>query len=446
MSLSVMLLVLIFLMLGLARLERRGLSLSTRVLAGLVAGLSFGVALNVLTQYLGESRDSFLEWSRLLSEGYISLLKLIVMPLVLVSMIAAVVRLDAVSTLGRFGGLVIASLLATTLIAALVGALTAGFFDLSVTELLAGEAEEERISLLIDRQQVVQGLSVPTLLLNLIPSNIFSDLTGARPTSVIAVAIFGLLLGLAGLQVRAEHEETGIKLLAGVEVVQRLIMALVQQVIRLTPYGVLALMIGVSASADGSAVLNLLNFLVASYIAIGVMFLVHVLILRSLGRNPKTFLIAAWPALSFAFSSRSSMATIPLNVEIQTERLGHQPAVANLSATFGASIGQNGCAGIYPAMLAVMVAPGLGIDPLALSFLLPLILVTTLSSLGIAGIGGGATFAALVVLPAMGLPITVVALLISIEPLIDMARTALNVSGAMVAGAITHRFTATKLV
>ena len=191
MSLSVMLLVLILLILGLARLERRGWSLSTRVLAGLVAGLSFGVALNVLTQYLGESRDNFLEWSRLLSEGYISLLKLIVMPLVLVSMIAAVVRLDAVSTLGRFGGLVIASLLATTLIAALVGALTAGFFDLSVSELLAGEAEEERISLLVDRQQVVQGLSVPTLLLNLIPSNIFSDLTGARPTSVIAVAIFG---------------------------------------------------------------------------------------------------------------------------------------------------------------------------------------------------------------------------------------------------------------
>jgi L-cystine uptake protein TcyP (sodium:dicarboxylate symporter family) len=97
-------------------------------------------------------------------------------------------------------------------------------------------------------------------------------------------------------------------------------------------------------------------------------------------------------------------------------------------------------------MLAVMVAPSLGIDPLALSFLLPLLLVTTLSSLGIAGVGGGATFAALVVLPAMGLPITVVALLISIEPLIDMARTALNVSGAMVAGAITHRFTATKSV
>jgi len=110
-----------------------------------------------------------------------------------------------------------------------------------------------------------------------------------------------------------------------------------------------------------------------------------------------------------------------------------------LSATFGASIGQNGCAGIYPAMLAVMIAPTVGIDPMSLSFLVPLILITTVSSFGIAGVGGGATFAALVVLPAMGLPITLVALLISIEPLIDMARTALNVNGSMVAGTVTQR-------
>ena len=86
-----------------------------------------------------------------------------------------------------------------------------------------------------------------------------------------------------------------------------------------------------------------------------------------------------------------------------------------------------------------MIAPTVGIDPLNLSFLVPLILITTVSSFGIAGVGGGATFAALVVLPAMGLPITLVALLISIEPLIDMARTALNVNGSMIAGTVTQR-------
>ena len=90
-------------------------------------------------------------------------------------------------------------------------------------------------------------------------------------------------------------------------------------------------------------------------------------------------------------------------------------------------------------MLAVMVAPSVGIDPMTLGFILPLIGMVVIGSFGIAGVGGGATFAALLVLPAMGLPVEIVALLISIEPLIDMARTALNVSGAMTAGTITSR-------
>jgi L-cystine uptake protein TcyP (sodium:dicarboxylate symporter family) len=90
-------------------------------------------------------------------------------------------------------------------------------------------------------------------------------------------------------------------------------------------------------------------------------------------------------------------------------------------------------------MLAVMVAPSVGIDPLSIHFIVSLVAMITISSFGIAGVGGGATFAALIVLPAMGLPVTIVALLISVEPLIDMARTALNVSGAMTAGTITSR-------
>ena len=143
--------------------------------------------------------------------------------------------------------------------------------------------------------------------------------------------------------------------------------------------------------------------------------------------------------LTFAFTSRSSAATIPLNVETQIRDLKHHPTIANFSATFGATIGQNGCAGIYPAMLATMIAPTMGIDPLDPTFMLTLVGVVAISSFGIAGIGGGATFAALMVLPAMGLPVVLVALLISIEPLIDMARTALNVNGAMTAGSITNQ-------
>ena len=90
-------------------------------------------------------------------------------------------------------------------------------------------------------------------------------------------------------------------------------------------------------------------------------------------------------------------------------------------------------------MLATMIAPSMGIDPMNPMFILQLVAIVAISSFGVAGVGGGATFAALVVLPAMGFPIALVALLISIEPLIDMARTALNVNGAMTAGVITGR-------
>ena len=92
-------------------------------------------------------------------------------------------------------------------------------------------------------------------------------------------------------------------------------------------------------------------------------------------------------------------------------------------------------------MLAVMVAPAAGVDPTSISFILTLILVVAISSFGVAGVGGGATFAALIVLSVMNLPIAIVGLLISVEPLIDMGRTALNVSGAMTSGILTSKVT-----
>jgi L-cystine uptake protein TcyP (sodium:dicarboxylate symporter family) len=216
-------------------------------------------------------------------------------------------------------------------------------------------------------------------------------------------------------------------------------MKLVHMIMALTPYGILALITKVVAGSNGADILNLISFVVASYIAIALMFGVHSLLLKSNGVNVLDYFRKVWPVLTFAFSSRSSAATIPLNVETQVEELKVPVPVADLSAAFGATIGQNGCAGIYPAMLATMIAPTMGIDPLAPLFILKLVAIVAISSFGIAGVGGGATFAALVVLPAMGFPVLLAALLISIEPLIDMARTALNVNGSMTAGVLTGR-------
>jgi hypothetical protein len=253
------------------------------------------------------------------------------------------------------------------------------------------------------------------------------------------VVIFGILFGIAALAVRRDNAERGEAIVEFVETAQAIVMKLVHMIMALTPYGILALITKVVAGSDAADILNLLTFIVASYVAIAIMFAVHAGLIAFAGTNVIDYFKTVWPVLTFAFTSRSSAATIPLNVETQVEELGVRTPIANLSATFGATIGQNGCAGIYPAMLAVMIAPSMGVDPLSLSFITGLVLIVAISSFGVAGVGGGATFAALIVLPAMGFPVTVAALLISIEPLIDMARTALNVNGAMTAGVLTNR-------
>ncbi|HAQ1146588.1 TPA: cation:dicarboxylase symporter family transporter, partial [Enterococcus faecium] len=222
-----------------------------------------------------------------------------------------------------------------------------------------------------------------------------------------------------------------------VDSLYKIIMRIVTLVLRLTPYGVFALMTNVLATSDFAAIVNLGKFVVASYVALLAVLIVHSLILIGAKVNPINYFKKAFPVLSFAFTSRSSAGALPLNIETQTKALGVDDATANFSASFGLSIGQNGCAGVYPAMLATIVAPAAGVNVFSLEFILMLVAIVTISSFGVAGVGGGATFASLIVLGAMNLPVAIVGLVISVEPLIDMARTAVNVSGSMVAGIVT---------
>ena len=416
------------------------LTLGQQILLGLLLGAGYGLALQFLYGSGDAAVKETLTWTNVVASGYISLLKMVIMPLVLVMMIAAVVRMREVADLGRIGGSVVGILVGTTAVAALVGIFVSNLFDLSADAITQGARELERAASLTSRYENVADLGLADMLVRFIPSNIFSDLTGARPTSIIAVVIFGILFGLAALGVAKEDPARGEKLREAVLILQSVIMRLVQMILALTPYGILALMTRVVAGSNAQDLWNLVEFVGASYVAIAIMFAIHGILLRLAGVNVRFYFKTVWPVLTFAFTSRSSAATIPLNVETQVDGLKVPEPIANLSATFGATIGQNGCAGIYPAMLAVMIAPSMGIDPLSFSFILPLVAIVAISSFGIAGVGGGATFAALVVLPAMGFPVTVAAVLISVEPLIDMARTALNVNGAMTAGVLTGRW------
>ncbi len=419
------------------QLTKMELSLSRRVLAGLVAGSVFGFYLQFAFGYSSEVATQTLEWTNVVANGYVSLLRMIITPLVLITMVASVLKVEEIRALGKIGGSVVGLLVFTTMVAATIGIVMASVFGLNAGELASGARELARAEVLEAR--IDTDRSISRLLVDSVPRNVFADLSEARPTSIIAVAIFGMLIGVAALLVSQEDKTHAGRIKGFVDTMQTVIMRLVKMVISLTPYGVLALMTRVIAGSDGEAILTLIGFVIASYIAIALMFVVHGVMLASIGTNVKDYFQKVWPVLTFAFATRSSAATIPLTIRAQIEELKVPAPIANISASFGATIGQNGCAGIYPAMLAVMVAPTVGVD-IDLGFIMSLLLIIAIGSFGIAGVGGGATNAALVVLPAMGFPVTVAALLISIEPLIDMARTALNVNGAITTGMITNRF------
>src|SRR5690606_35719774 len=206
---------------------------------------------------------------------------------------------------------VLGLLMVTTAVSATIGIGVTQLFGLPADGIVQGARELERGAVMEARLTEVSSLDLPSLLLSFIPTNIFADLAGAHSTSVMSVVIFAALLGMAALALRREAPEVGERVLAGIETLQRLVMRLVRMVIRLTPYGVLALMARVVATSDVSDVITLGGFVVASYVGLAAILLMHALILTFTGVSPVRFYQKIWPVLTFAFTSRSSAATIP---------------------------------------------------------------------------------------------------------------------------------------
>jgi L-cystine uptake protein TcyP (sodium:dicarboxylate symporter family) len=419
--------------------QNRHVSFSKRVFTGLSLGVMLGAAFQLM---YGAGSSMVIDTNAYLDivgTGYVKLLQMIIIPLIMVSIVSAILKLRDVGSIGKISTLTIGTLLLTTMVAAVVGIMMAKLYGLSAIGLSSSTAEVARGQYLQASVATAKAISLPSMILSFIPANPFLDMTGARKTSTIAIVLFSIFIGVSATGIAAKKPDIFSSFKHFVEVAHVIVMRMVTLVLRLTPYGVFALMAQVVASSSVGDIFNLINFVMASYSAILIMFGVHLILILAVGLNPLRYVKKIFPVLLFAFTSRTSAGAIPMSVQTQTTRLGTSEGIANFSASFGATIGQNGCAGLYPAMLAFMIAPTVGIDPMTLAFIIPLILIITVSSAGVAGVGGGATFAALIVLSAMDLPVALAGLLISIEPLIDMGRTALNVSGSITAGTVTSR-------
>ncbi len=422
-------------------MQKKHISFAKRVFSALLMGIVIGSIMQLAFASDSPVLKTSLDWISIIGTGYVNLLKMIVIPLIMVSIISAIVNLKSHTSLGKISTYVLATLLLTVFISALVGIATANTFHLTAEEITVGQAETDRAEYLEGKVSTVQDQTIPQQILSFIPQNPFQDMTGDRATSTIAVVIFSAFLGISALGIQKKKPEEAETFQKIINSLYAVVMRMVTFILRLTPYGILGLMTKTIATTNIAGIIALSKFVIANYVALLVMFAIHFLIILLMKLNPATYIKKVFPTLTIAFTSRSSAGTLPLTIETQTKKLGIPDSIANFAASFGTTIGQNGCAGVYPAMLAVMIAPAVGINPMSIGFIAKLSIIVAISSFGIAGVGGGATFAALMVLSAMNLPVGLAGLLISVEPLIDMGRTALNVNDAMLAGLVTARLT-----
>lgn len=421
-------------------MARKHISFAKRVFTALGIGIVFGVLLHLAYGTHSNVITSTSDWFNIVGQGYVALLQMIVMPLIFISIVAAFTKIQIGEKFAKIGSLIFIFLIGTVTIAAIVGVVYALVFGLDTSTINLGNAEQARGSEIAKQAKDLTAHTLPQQILELLPKNPFLDFTGQRATSTIAVVIFASFIGFAYLRVARKQPDHGKLLKRAIDAIYSLVMAIVTFVLRLTPYGVLAIMANTLSTSDFGAIWTLGKFLIASYAALITMYIIHLVILSLLGISPIRYVKKTLEVLIFAFTSRSSAGALPLNVQTQTRRLGVPEGIANFAATFGLSIGQNGCAGIYPAMLAIMVAPVANVE-IDLQFIVTLIAVVIISSFGVAGVGGGATFASILVLSTLNLPVALAGVLISVEPLIDMGRTALNVNDSMLAGTGTAKLT-----
>lgn len=405
-------------------LHKKDKSFTVRVMLALLIGLIFGA---VIQTVFGRGHEVTLmarDWINIVGSGFTRLLQFLVVPIVLVSILNAITKATGGSRAAKSGLKIIGVLLVTTAVAAFIGFLGVQLFSLDASGLLSGASTDR------------EPTNIPTAMLNIFPSNLFSALSA---NSALPIVFIAALLGFTFLQIRKDNEEMGTRLIGGVDTVNEVVMYVTDFVIGLTPYGVFAIMTRVAATSDVESIMNLFTFVLAAYVAMLAMFVVQLVILATRGVNPITYLKKAGNTILFAFTSRSSAAALPMTIKTQTDDFGVNPMHANLAGSFGTSIGQNGCAGVYPAMVATMAAAALGWNVWSPGFIIPMVIYAAITSIGIAGVGGGATNATILLLSLLGLPIELVAILISVEFVIDMGRTALNVSGSIVAGIAVAR-------
>lgn len=434
------LVILVLAMLFLKTLKGKKVNFTKRMLIALGLGLVLGIVIDLLGSshpiYQEFAQMEIASWYSLVGSGFLKLVQLLAIPVVFLSIIKVVIDVQG-DRLRALTGKTITSLLGTTAISAAVGIFVVKLFHLN-----GANFTSELSAAKIERMSDISAQSFPDFFLNLIPDNIFKVMSdnGSIVSVVIVAALFA---GAVRFLLVKKPKEVApfITLLDSLKVT---VNSVLTNVIKVMPYGVLALVSNTIIANGVSSILSMVGFIAALYTGVVIMLIIYVIILVLMGVNPVVFFKKAFNTLLFAFSSRSSVGTLPYTLKTLEDDMGVSKDTANFVGTLGTTIGMNGCAGVFPAMLAILVGSAVG-TPMTVSFYLLVVLVVTVGSIGIAGVPGTATVAATVTLNGLGYggAISSIGAVFGIDPIVDMGRTMLNVAGSMLAAIMVDKWEGT---
>lgn len=342
---------------------------------------------------------------------FLNLVKFIVVPVVLFSIMCGIISMQDIRKVGSIGLKTVVFYLCTTAFAVSIGlffgTLFRRFFPIIATTDLSYE--------------VKGGISLMDTIVNIFPSNFIQPMVEANMLQVIVMA---LILGFAIILV----EEKNIRVVAAFNDFNDIFMKCMEMVLGLSPIGVFCLLCPVIAANGPKIIGSLATVLLAAYIG----YIVHAVFVYSAtvkvlgGLSPVKFFKGMMPAIMFAFSSASSVGTLPINMEC-TEKLGAKREIASFVLPLGATINMDGTA-IYQGICAIFIASCYGIH-LTLSQIITIILTATLASIGTAGVPGAGMIMLAMVLTSVGLPVDGIALVAGVDRIFDMGRTTVNITG-----------------
>lgn len=386
--------------------EKKKLSLAAQIFIG----LGLGIVAGLIFMAMGKA-----EWAvsyvKPFGTIFLNLVKFIVVPIVLCSIISGVISMRDIRKVGSIGWKTVVYYLCTTAFAVVIGLIFSNIFKGTYQILETTDLEYE----------VATSVSFMDTLIDIFPSNIIQPMANASMLQVIVIALFfGLGIILAG--------EKGDPLAAVIDSLTEVSMVIMELILKLSPIGVFCLITPVVAENGPKILGSLAMVLLTAYVG----YVVHMVVVYSAtvksmaGLSPIAFFKGMAPAMIMAFSSASSVGTLPINLEC-AEKLGAKKDVASFVLPLGATINMDGTA-IYQGVCAVFIATCYGID-LTLAQMVTIVLTATLASIGTAGVPGAGMVMLAMVLQSVGLPVEGIALVAGVDRIFDMGRTTVNITG-----------------